>query len=114
MPQHLEKLLTRLKGSRETIILLLSWFCCGVSYDATTKLHFCEKGVKTSAKIYENTVLEPVVKLFNNTLFSNEQWSFEQDLAPAHKAYSTKVWLWGIFRTPLLWVIPDLLALQQL
>ena len=78
-----------------------TWFCWGVSYDATTKLHFCEKGVKTSAKVYENTVLEPVVKLFKNTLFSNEHWSFMQDLAPARKTNSTKVWLWGIFRTSL-------------
>ena len=65
----------------------------GVSYDATTKLHFCEKGAKMSAKIYENTVLETVVKPFNNTLFSNEYWSFKQDLTPACKANSTKVWL---------------------
>ena len=66
MSQHLEKLMTRLQGSRVNIILLLSWFCWGVSYDATTKLHFCEKGVKTSAKVYETTVLEPVVKLFDS------------------------------------------------
>ena len=30
--------------SRETIILLQSWFCWGVLYDATTKLHFCKSG----------------------------------------------------------------------
>ena len=91
MPRHLEKLMTRLQGSRETISLFQSRFCWGVSYDATTKLHFCEKGVKTSAKVYENTVLETVVKFFNNTLFSNEHWSFKQDLAPACKANSTEV-----------------------
>ena len=51
---------------------------------------------------------------FNNTLFSNEHWSFMQDLAPARKANSTKVWLQGIFRTQLLWVILGLLTLQQL
>ena len=105
MPQQLEKLVTRLQGSGETIILLLSWFCWGVSYDATTKLHFSGKVVKTSAKVYETTVLEPVVKLFNNTLFGNKHWSFKQDLASARKANSTKVWLWGIFRTLLLQVI---------
>ena len=47
-------------GSRETIILLQSWFCWGVSFDATTRLHFYEKGVKSSAKVYENTMLEPL------------------------------------------------------
>ena len=49
---------------------------------------------------------EPVVKPLNKTLFSNEHWSFKQDLAPAWKAKSTKVWLRGIFQTSLLWVFP--------
>lgn len=65
----------------------------GVAYDGTTKLHFCEKGVKTSAKVYQNTVLENVVKELGNTLFRNQQWSFQQDSAPAHKAKSTQDWL---------------------
>ena len=89
-------------------------FVGGLSYDVTTKLQFCEKEVKISAKVYENTMFEPVVKLFDNTLFSNEHWSFKLDLVPACKANCTKVWLQGIFRTQLLWVIPGLLALQQL
>ena len=115
MPQHLEKLMTRLQGSRRTIILLQSQYCSRMLYDTTTiKLHFCEKGVKISAKVYEKTVLEPVVKLFNNTLFSNGHWSFKQDLAHAHKANSTKIWLQRIFWTLLLQVIQSLLALQQL
>ena len=114
MPQHLEKLVTRPQGSRETIILLLSWFCWGVLYDVITKLHFCKKRVKTSAEVCETTVLEHVVKLFDITLFSNEHWSFKQDLASTCKANSTKVWFRGIFQTQLLWVIPGLLALQLL
>ena len=114
MPQHIEKLMTRLQGSRETIILFQSWFCWGVSYNATTKLHFCEKGVKTSAKAYKNTVLEPVMKFFNNTLFSNEHWSFKQDLALTAGQTLSKVWLWGFFQTQLLQVILGLLGLQQL
>ena len=51
------------------------------------KLQFCEKGVNTFAKVYENIVLEPVVKPLNNIMFSNEHWNFKQDLAPARKAY---------------------------
>lgn len=65
----------------------------GVSYAGATTLHFCEKGVKTSARVYENTVLEPIVKDLSNTLFENEEWSFQQDSAPAHKAKSTQGWL---------------------
>ena len=60
---------------------------------------------KTSANVYENTVSEPVVKPLNNALFSNDHWSFKQDLAPTRKANSTKVLLWGTFRNSLLWVI---------
>ena len=97
--------MTGLQRSRETIILLQSWFRWEVSYDATTKLHFCEKGVKICAKDYENTIFGPVVKPFNNTLFGNEHWSFKQDLAPASMANSTEVWLQEIFQTPLLRVI---------
>lgn len=65
----------------------------GVSYDGVTELHFCEKGVKTSAKVYKETVLEHVVKPLNRTLFANKDWSFQQDSAPAHKAKLTQEWL---------------------
>ena len=71
------------------------------------KLQFCEKGVNTFAKVYENIVLEPVVKPLNNIMFSNEHWNFKQDLAPARKANyrPTKVWLREVFGTSLLQVI---------
>ena len=65
----------------------------GVSYEGTTELHFCEKGVKTSAKVYQETVLERLVKNLNNTLFHGQNWSFQQDSAPAHKARTTQQWL---------------------
>lgn len=65
----------------------------GVAYDGVTKLHFCEKGVKTSAKVYQSDVLEKVVKPLNRTLFANKPWIFQQDSAPAHKAKSTQEWL---------------------
>ena len=56
---------------------------------------FVKKGVKTSAKVYNNTVLGPDVKPLNNTSFRNEHWSFQQDSAPAHKANYTQDWLQG-------------------
>ena len=65
----------------------------GVSYSGTTQLHFCEKGVKTSARVCESTVLEPIVKNLSGTLFQNQPWTFQQDSAPAHKARSTQGWL---------------------
>ena len=67
----------------------------GVSYSGVTQLHFCEKGVKTGAKVYEDTVLEPIVRGLNTILFRNKHWTFQQDSAPAHKAGSMQVWLEG-------------------
>lgn len=70
---------------------IMVWW--GVSWHGVTPIHFCETGVKTSAKVYENTVLEHVVKPLNNTLFNGVEWIFQQDSAPAHKAKSTQKWL---------------------
>ena len=65
----------------------------GISYDGTTKLHFCEQGVKTKAKNYQEDILEKVVKPLNDTLFNGQHWVFQQDAAPAHKAKTTQAWL---------------------
>ncbi|GFX91572.1 putative MhmaT1 transposase [Trichonephila clavipes] len=56
----------------------------GVSYEGVSKIHFCEKGVKTTAKIYLDTVLEPIVKLVNVNLSNGNDWSFQQDFSSAH------------------------------
>ena len=100
MPQHLEKLVTRIQKDRHPASVMVWW---GVSYDATTKLHFCEKGVKTSAKVYENTVQELLWSLWT-TLSSvinigalSRIW---------HLPTCPKVWLRGIFWISLLCMIP--------
>lgn len=84
-----EKVPKLIRGHHPSSVMV--WW--GVAYDGATKLHFCEKGVKTSAQVYETTVLEPIVKPLSNTLFQNLRWSFQQDSAPAHKAKSTQRWL---------------------
>lgn len=61
----------------------------GVSYEGVTQLHFCEKGVKTSAPVYQE-MLEQVVKPLNTSLFDKNRWIFQQDSAPAHKAKTTQ------------------------
>lgn len=65
----------------------------GVSYAGVTSMHFCEKGVKTSAKVYQDTVLTNIVKPLSHTMFLNQHWVYQQDSAPAHKAKSTQAWL---------------------
>lgn len=44
----------------------------GVSWQGVTPIHFCESGVKISAKVYQQNCLEPVVKPLNQTLFNGK------------------------------------------
>nr|BAG15923.1 transposase [Bombyx mandarina]BAG15924.1 transposase [Bombyx mandarina]BAG15925.1 transposase [Bombyx mandarina] len=70
---------------------LMVWL--GVSYWGLTEVHFCEKGVKTNAVVYQNTVLTNLVEPVSHTMFNNRHWVFQQDSAPAHRAKSTQDWL---------------------
>lgn len=67
------------------------WF--GVSYLGQSEVFFCEKGVKTSAIVYQNTVLTNIVEPLSHTMFENRHWVIQQDSAPAHRAASTQNWL---------------------
>lgn len=65
----------------------------GVSYNGVTDVHFCQKGVKTNARNYQDDILLPVVLPLSSTMFKNQPWTFQQDSAPAHKAKTTQQWL---------------------
>ncbi len=65
-------------------IFAMVWW--GMSWNGATVIHFCMPGVKMTAKIYEETVLEPVVKPLNDTLFEGQHWIFQQDPEPAHRS----------------------------
>ncbi|KAL1463846.1 hypothetical protein WDU94_015547 [Cyamophila willieti] len=63
---------------------------------ARSSLEAAEKvprGVKTKAANYQSDILEPVVKPLSETMFANQNWTFQQDSAPAHKAKTTQRWL---------------------
>ena len=105
MPQHLEKLMTRQQGPREIDhhpAAVMVWW--RVAYNTPPS---------SSAKVDENTLLEPVVKSLNNTFFSNEHCKFKQDLTSARKANSSMDWFWGIFWISLLQVIGPSAALTS-
>ena len=65
----------------------------GVFDQAVTPFHFCERGVKTGARVCQEGVLQEVVRSFNTTLFSGHEWVFQQDPAPAQKVKTTQEWL---------------------
>ncbi len=64
-----------------------------VLWNVATVIHFCMLVVKTTAKIYEESIREPVVKPLNDTLFKGQHWIFQQDSAPTHKSKQCQDWL---------------------
>jgi hypothetical protein len=64
-----------------------------VSHQGVTPLHFCKKGVKTGAQVYQEHVLQGVAKPLNGTLFNGQKWVFQQDSDPAHKVKTAQEWL---------------------
>ena len=63
----------------------------GVSHQEVTPLNFCDKGVKTGVRVYQEDVLQGVLKPLNTTLFYDQKWVFQQDSAPAHKAMTNRL-----------------------
>ena len=77
-------------GGHHTSYVMVGW---GMSHWGVTPLHFCEKGVKTGAQVYQEDVLQGAVKPVNMTVFNGQKWVFQQDSVPAHKANTTQEWL---------------------
>jgi len=65
----------------------------GVSHQGVAPFYSCEKGVKTGAQVYQEDMLQEIVKTLSRTLFSGQEWVLQQDSAPAHKAKTTQEWL---------------------
>jgi inhibitor of nuclear factor kappa-B kinase subunit alpha len=55
--------------------------------------------------VYQEDVLQGVVKPRNTALFSGQEWVFQQDSAPAHKANTTQEWL--------RWHVPAFISMQD-
>lgn len=63
---------------------------CGVSHQSVTSLHFWDKGMKTEPDVYQEDVLEEVVKPLNTTLFSDKHWFFQPDPASTTRCKTTQ------------------------
>jgi hypothetical protein len=72
----------RVHRSHHPAYVMIWW---GVSHHGVTPLHFCKKGVKTGAPVYQENVLQGVVKPLNTTPFNGQKWAFLEDSAPAHE-----------------------------
>jgi len=75
-------------GGHHPSYVLVWW---GMSHQGVTPHNFCEKGVKTDARMYQQDVLKGVVKPLNMTVFSGQKQVFQQDSSPAHKPKTTRV-----------------------
>jgi len=64
----------------------------GVPSGSDTSLFLRENG-ETGAWVYKEDMLQGVVNPLNTTLFNGQEWVFQQDSAPAHKAKMTQEWL---------------------
>jgi len=59
-------------GGHHPSYIMVWWVGGGVSHQGVTSLHFCEKGVKTGAQVYQEDVLGDV-KPLNPTAFNGQK-----------------------------------------
>ena len=59
---------------------------------------FVEPGVKINAAYYKIHILENVVRLQSQLMFNEDNWTFQQDSAPAYKRKLPKMGIKKIFQ----------------
>jgi inhibitor of nuclear factor kappa-B kinase subunit alpha len=64
----------------------------GICTSSKTPLVIINKGLKINEEYYQSKILEAVVLSWAQQHFGNQQWTFQQDSAPAHKAKTTQEW----------------------
>jgi len=69
---------------------LMVWVA--VSANGKTPLFFVDPSVKVNKDVYREQILEGVLLPWSKQQFGNQQWLFQQDSAPAHRAKSTQAW----------------------
>jgi hypothetical protein len=79
----------RVQGCHHPSYVMVWW---EVSHQGVTPSFLQERG-ETGVRVYQEDVLQEVVKHLNMTLFSGQEWVFQQDSIPAHKPKLTQEWL---------------------
>lgn len=64
----------------------------GICSSGKTPLIFVDRGVKMNQEIYRRDILEKVVLPWSQQHFGGQDWTFQQDSAPAHRANKTQEW----------------------
>lgn len=62
-----------------------------LSYNGVLPLIFVDKGVKINQQFYKTEILEKMLPECHK-LYPEENWTFQQDSAPAHSAKTTQAW----------------------
>jgi hypothetical protein len=63
------------------------------TWSSLTASSFLQERGETGVRVYQDDMLQGVVKRFNMTFFSSYEWVFQQDSVPAQKAKTTQEWL---------------------
>lgn len=64
----------------------------GICASGKTPLVFVDEGVKINQEVYRLKILEAIVLPWAQKHFGEQEWTFQQDSAPAHKAKTTQDW----------------------
>ena len=87
---EVKKSVPRVQRGHHPFCVMVCWG--GVLSGGDTSSFLQERG-ETGAQVYQDDVLQGTVKHLSTTLFSGQEWIFQQDSAPAHKAKTTQEWL---------------------
>ena len=70
---------------------LMAW--AGFTPDGKLPLKFIDEGVKINQEMYRQEILEDLILPWTREHYPNNDWTFQQDSAPAHKAKLTQQWI---------------------